>query len=234
MIEVTGLTKRFGPAAAVDDLSFQVPPGRITGFLGPNGAGKTTTMRLILGLDRPTAGHALVGGVPYRSMRRPLTHVGALLDATAVQGGRRAEQHLRWLARSNGISPRSIGSLLELVGLGDVGRKRIGGFSLGMKQRLGMAAALLGDPEVLLLDEPTNGLDPEGIRWTRGLLKSLAAEGRTVLVSSHLMSEMALTADHLIILARGRLLADAGVADLVRPGVSLEDVFMRVIAGGER
>ncbi|GAA3469203.1 hypothetical protein GCM10018965_037560 [Nonomuraea roseola] len=234
MIEVTGLTKRFGPAPAVDDLSFQVPPGRITGFLGPNGAGKTTTMRLILGLERPTAGHALVGGVPYRSMRRPLTHVGALLDATAVQGGRRAEQHLRWLARSNGISPRSIGALLELVGLGDVGRKRIGGFSLGMKQRLGMAAALLGDPEVLLLDEPTNGLDPEGIRWTRGLLKSLAAEGRTVLVSSHLMSEMALMADHLIVLARGRLLADAGVADLVRPGVSLEDAFMEVISDGER
>ncbi len=233
MIEVTGLTKRFRQALAVDDLSFTLAPGRITGFLGPNGAGKTTTMRLILGLDRPTAGRATVGGVPYQTLKRPLTKVGTLLDATGVQGGRSAAQHLRWLASSNGISPQRIPGLLDLVGLGNVGRKRIGGFSLGMKQRLGMAAALLGDPAVLLLDEPINGLDPEGIRWTRDLLKSLAAEGRTVLVSSHLMSEMALTADHLIVIGRGRLLADTGIENFVRPGVSLEDAFMALVAGSE-
>ncbi|GAA3688097.1 hypothetical protein GCM10022224_061740 [Nonomuraea antimicrobica] len=229
MIEVTGLTKRFKRTLAVDDLSFTVSPGRITGFLGANGAGKTTTMRLLLGLDQPTAGRATVNGMPYRDLKRPLTHVGALLDATAVQGGRRAEQHLWWLARSNGISRSRIGALLELVGLAPAGGKRIGGFSLGMKQRLGLAAALLGDPEVLVLDEPTNGLDPEGIRWMRALLKSLAAEGRTVLVSSHLMSEMAVTADHLIVVAQGRLLADAAITELVRPGTSLEDAFMNVI-----
>ncbi|NUT45183.1 MAG: ATP-binding cassette domain-containing protein, partial [Thermoactinospora sp.] len=180
VIEIIGLTRRFGQSAAIDDLSFTVTPGKVTGFLGPNGAGKTTTMRIILGLDRPTSGRATVNGVPYRTLDRPLTHVGALLDASAVQGGRRAEQHLQWLARANGISRTRIGGLLELVGLGEAGRKRVGGFSLGMKQRLGLAAALLGDPEVLLLDEPLNGLDPEGIRWMRGLLKSLAAEGRTV------------------------------------------------------
>ncbi|TMR11451.1 ATP-binding cassette domain-containing protein [Nonomuraea zeae] len=232
MIEAHRLTKRFQRTVAVDDLSFTVPPGKITGFLGANGAGKTTTMRLILGLDRPTSGLATVGGVPYQSLARPLTQVGALLDATAVQGGRRAEQHLRWLARANGISPRRIGGLLDRVGLGDAGGKRIGGFSLGMKQRLGMAAALLGDPAVLVLDEPINGLDPEGIRWTRDLLKSLAAEGRTVLVSSHLMNEMAVTADHLIVIGQGRLLADAGIDELVRPGLSLEDVFLEFTSGG--
>ncbi|MEV4221702.1 ATP-binding cassette domain-containing protein [Nonomuraea sp. NPDC049725] len=232
MIEVNGLTRRFKQTLAVDDLTFEVPSGRITGFLGSNGAGKTTTMRLILGLDRPTAGQATVGGRPYRSLERPLTHVGALLDATAVQGGRRAEQHLRWLAASNGLSTRRVGGLLDLVGLGDAAGKRIGGFSLGMKQRLGIAAALLGDPGTLLLDEPVNGLDPEGIRWTRQLLRSLAAEGRTVLVSSHLMSEMALTADHLIVIGRGRLLADAPIAELVRPGTSLEDVFMDLVSEG--
>ncbi|WP_346349047.1 ABC transporter ATP-binding protein [Rhizohabitans arisaemae] len=234
MIEVIGLTRRFKQTCAVDDLSFTVSPGMITGFLGANGAGKTTTMRLILGLDRPTAGRATVHGVPYRELRRPLTQVGALLDATAVQGGRLAKQHLGWLARSNGISRGRIPGLLELVGLGDVGHKRVGGFSLGMKQRLGLAAALLGDPEVLLLDEPVNGLDPEGIRWMRGLLKSLAAEGRTVLVSSHLMHEMAVTADHLIVIGRGRLLADAKITDLVRPDASLEDVFMEIIEGSAR
>ncbi|WP_432921010.1 ABC transporter ATP-binding protein [Microbispora sp. CA-135349] len=229
MIEVTGLTKRFGKTLAVDDLSFTVPSGRITGFLGPNGAGKTTAMRLILGLEQPTAGRATVNGVPYRELRRPLTRVGALLDATAVQGGRRAGQHLRWLARSNGVSRARIGGLLELVGLGRAEHKRVGGFSLGMKQRLGLAAALLGDPEVLVLDEPANGLDPEGIRWMRGLLKSLAAEGRTVLVSSHLMSEMAVTADHLIVVAQGRVRVDAGITELVRPGTSLEDAFLDLI-----
>uniref|UniRef100_UPI0006E28C5C ABC transporter ATP-binding protein n=1 Tax=Nonomuraea pusilla TaxID=46177 RepID=UPI0006E28C5C len=234
MIEVNGLTRRFGRTLAVDDLSFTVSPGRITGFLGPNGAGKTTTMRLLLGLDRPTAGRATVNGVPYRELRRPLTQVGALLDATAVQGGRRADRHLWWLARSNGISRTRIGGLLELVGLGHVGGRRVGGFSLGMKQRLGLAAALLGDPEVLVLDEPTNGLDPEGIRWMRGLLKSLAAEGRAVLVSSHLMSEMAVTADHLIVVAQGRLRADAPISELVRPGMSLEDAFMDVISRSAR
>ncbi|MBE1586433.1 ABC-2 type transport system ATP-binding protein [Nonomuraea angiospora] len=229
MIEVSGLSRRFRQTLAVDDLSFTVPPGRITGFLGPNGAGKTTTMRLILGLERPTAGRATVNGLPYHALERPLTQVGALLDATAVQGGRRADQHLWWLARSNGISRQRIGPLLEFVGLGDAGRRHVGGFSLGMKQRLGLAAALLGDPEVLLLDEPVNGLDPEGIRWMRDLLKSLAAEGRTVLVSSHLMNEMAVTADHLIVIGRGRLLADAKIGEFVRPGTSLEDVFMEVI-----
>ncbi|MEV4457920.1 ATP-binding cassette domain-containing protein [Microbispora sp. NPDC049633] len=231
MIEVTGLTKRFGQSAAVDDLSFTVTPGKITGFLGPNGAGKTTTMRIILGLDQPSSGRATVNGVPYRTLDRPLTQVGALLDACAVQGGRRAERHLQWLARSNGISRTRIGGLLELVGLGEAGHKRVSGFSLGMKQRLGLAAALLGDPEVLLLDEPLNGLDPEGIRWMRGLLKSLAAEGRTVLVSSHLMHEMAVTADHLIVIGRGRLLADTEIGRFVRPGLSLEDAFMNIIEG---
>ncbi|MEV4799329.1 ATP-binding cassette domain-containing protein [Nonomuraea sp. NPDC049421] len=231
MIEVIGLTKRFGGSAAVDDLSFTVTPGKITGFLGPNGAGKTTTLRIILGLDRPASGLATVNGVPYARLKRPLTHVGAVLDATAVQGGRRAEAHLRWLARTNGISPARIGGLLELVGLAGAGRKRAGGFSLGMKQRLALAAALLGDPEVLLLDEPLNGLDPEGIRWLRGLLKSLAAEGRTVLVSSHLMHEMAVTADHLVVIARGRLVADTEIGRFVRPGMSLEETFMRVIEG---
>ncbi|WP_106252984.1 ATP-binding cassette domain-containing protein [Nonomuraea fuscirosea] len=229
MIEVIGLTRRFRRHAAVDDLSFTVTPGKITGFLGPNGAGKTMTMRIILGLDRPTSGRATVNGVPYRTLDRPLTHVGALLDASAMQGGRRGEQHLWWLARSNGISRTRIGGLLELVGLAGAGRTRMGGFSLGMKQRLGLAAALLGDPEVLLLDEPLNGLDPEGIRWMRGLLKSLAAEGRTVLVSSHLMHEMAVTADHLIVIGRGRLLADTEITRFVRPGMSLEDTFMQVI-----
>ncbi|MET7336692.1 ATP-binding cassette domain-containing protein [Nonomuraea sp. NPDC005650] len=229
MIEVTGLTKRFKQTVAVDGLSFTVSPGRITGFLGPNGAGKTTTMRLLLGLEQPTAGRATVNGAMYRELKRPLTQVGALLDATSVQGGRCAEQHLWWLARSNGISRTRIGGLLELVGLGHAGGRRVGGFSLGMKQRLGLAAALLGDPEVLVLDEPTNGLDPEGIRWMRGLLKSLAAEGRTVLVSSHLMSEMAVTADQLIVVAQGRLRADAAITELVPPGMSLEDAFMNVV-----
>ncbi|YCK39528.1 ABC transporter ATP-binding protein [Actinomadura sp. ATCC 39365] len=234
MIEVTGLTKRFGRTPAVQDLTFTVRPGRITGFLGPNGAGKTTTMRVLLGLERPTAGRATVNGLPYRALGRPLTQVGALLDASAVQGGRRAEQHLWWLARSNGLDRARIGPLLELVGLGGAAGRRVGGFSLGMKQRLGLAAALLGDPEVLVLDEPANGLDPEGIRWMRGLLRSLAAEGRTVLVSSHLISEMAVTADHLVVLAGGRLRADAALGELVGPGGSLEETFMELVGRGER
>ncbi|MGW2161254.1 ABC transporter ATP-binding protein [Nonomuraea sp. NPDC001699] len=234
MIEVNGLTKRFGRTLAVDDVTFTVRPGRVTGFLGPNGAGKTTTMRVLLGLEQPTAGRATVNGLPYRDLDRPLTRVGALLDASAVQGGRRAEQHLWWLARSNGLARARIGPLLELVGLGGMGGRRVGGFSLGMKQRLGLAAALLGDPEVLVLDEPANGLDPEGIRWMRGLLRSLAAEGRTVLVSSHLISEMAVTADHLIVLAGGRLRADAGLGELAGPGVSLEEAFMELVGRSER
>jgi ABC-2 type transport system ATP-binding protein len=208
MIDVNELTKRYGRTVAVDGLSFQVRPGRVTGFLGPNGAGKTTTMRMLLGLDHPSAGRALIGGKPYRELPDPLRRVGALLDSRAVHPGRTSANHLLWLARSNRIPAARVGEVLELVGLEGVARRRAKGLSLGMAQRLGIAAALLGDPEVLLLDEPVNGLDPEGIRWIRNLLKGLAAQGRTVLVSSHLMSEMALTADHLIVIGRGRLLAD--------------------------
>jgi len=215
MIEAAGLTKRYGTTVAVDDLSFIVPPGQVTGFLGPNGAGKSTTMRLILGLDAPTSGAVTVNGRPYTAYRRPLFEVGALLEAKAFQGGRSAYSHLLCLARSNGISRRRVGELLDLVGLARAGRKRAGGFSLGMGQRLGIAAALLGDPGVLLLDEPVNGLDPDGVAWIRALLRSLAAEGRTVLVSSHLMSEMENTADRLVIIGRGRLIAQAGMAELL-------------------
>jgi ABC-2 type transport system ATP-binding protein len=215
MIEAVGLTKRYGTTVAVDDLSFIVPPGQVTGFLGPNGAGKSTTMRLILGLDAPTSGAVTVNGRPYTAYRRPLFEVGALLEAKAFQGGRSAYGHLLCLARSNGISRTRVGEVLDLVGLGRTGRKRAGGFSLGMGQRLGIAAALLGDPGVLLLDEPVNGLDPDGVAWIRGLLRSLAGEGRTVLVSSHLMSEMENTADRLVIIGRGRLIAQAGMAELL-------------------
>ena len=215
MIEATGLTKRYGATLAVDNLSFTVPPGQVTGFLGPNGAGKSTTMRLILGLDAPTAGSVTVNGSPYTAYRRPLLQAGALLEAKAVHPGRSARNHLRWLALSNGIPLSRVEQVLAQVGLSGVARKRAGGFSLGMGQRLGLAAALLGDPHVLLLDEPVNGLDPEGVLWIRTLLKSLAAEGRTVLVSSHLMSEMALTADRLVIIGRGRLIADTTIDDLL-------------------
>jgi ABC-2 type transport system ATP-binding protein len=197
-----------------------VPPGQVTGFLGPNGAGKSTTMRMILGLDTPTSGSVTVNGQPYTGYRRPLFEVGALLEAKAVHPGRSARGHLRWLADSNGISRARVDEVLESVGLASVGRKRAGDFSLGMGQRLGIAAALLGDPEVLLLDEPVNGLDPEGIQWVRKLLRSLAAEGRTVFVSSHLMSEMALTADHLVVIGRGRLIADATVDEVIRSSSS--------------
>ena len=232
MIEVCELTKRYGAAVAVDGLSFTVRPGRVTGFLGPNGAGKSTTMRVILGLDDPTAGRATIGGQPYARLSRPLHQVGTLLDAGAVHGGRTARNHLRAIAASNGIGARRVEEVLGLVGLDSAAGRRVRGFSLGMRQRLGIAAALLGDPPVLMFDEPVNGLDPEGIAWIRGLLKSLAAEGRTVFVSSHLMSEMALTADHLIVIGRGRLVADAAVSDFVQQS-SRRDVVVRSPRGGD-
>jgi len=215
VIEATGLTKRYGPTLAVDDLTFTVGDGRVTGFLGPNGAGKSTTMRLIVGLDAPSSGRVTVNGRSYRERRFPLHEVGALLEAKAIHPSRSARNHLRWLAQSNGISPRRVDEVLEQVGISAVAGKRAGTFSLGMSQRLGIAAALLGDPEVLLLDEPVNGLDPEGIQWVRRLLRALASEGRTVFVSSHLMSEMALTADHLIVIGKGRLIADASVEEVI-------------------
>ena len=215
MIELHELTKRYEGRTAVDSLTLAVRPGRVTGFLGPNGAGKSTTMRLILGLDRPSSGRVLVDGRSYARLPAPLTHIGALLEASAAQGGRSAHDHLLWLARSNRIPDRRVGRVLEAVGLQDVARKRSGGFSLGMGQRLGIAAALLGDPPVLMFDEPVNGLDPEGILWIRNLMRGLAAEGRTVFVSSHLMSEMALTADHLVVIGRGRLLADVPMEEFI-------------------
>jgi len=215
MIEASGLTKRYGTALAVDGLSFTVPPGQVTGFLGPNGAGKSTTMRLMLGLDAPDAGSVTVSGQPYARYRRPLFEVGALLEARSFHGGRSAYNHLRCLAASNGIGRRRVVEVLDLVGLDQVARRRAGGFSLGMGQRLGIAAALLGDPGVLVLDEPVNGLDPDGVAWIRELLKSLAAEGRTVLISSHLMSEMQNTADRLIIIGHGRLIAQAAIGELL-------------------
>ncbi|GAB2964777.1 ABC transporter ATP-binding protein [Saccharothrix stipae] len=214
MIEVRQLTKRYRATRAVDGLSFEVKPGYVAGFLGPNGAGKSTTMRAILGLDRPTSGEALVEGRRYADLRRPMHHVGALIDAGAVHGGRSAYDHLRVLARSNGIKDTRVVATLEQVGLAGVAKRRVGSLSLGMKQRLGVAAALLGDPAVLLFDEPVNGLDPEGIRWIRHLMRGLAREGRTVLVSSHLMSEMALTADRVIVIGRGKLILEASMQDL--------------------
>ncbi|QGU08372.1 putative ABC transporter ATP-binding protein YxlF [Corynebacterium occultum] len=216
MIEVQGLTKQYGEVRAVDDLTFSVKPGIVTGFLGPNGAGKSTTMRMILGLDAPTSGTATIKGQRYTELKNPLTHVGALLDAGARHPNRSAANHLRWIARSNGLPKGRVQEVLDLVGLSGVATKSSGGFSLGMGQRLGIAAALLGDPEVLILDEPVNGLDPEGIRWVRDLMKSLAAEGRTVLVSSHLLSEMALTADHLIVIGRGKLISDISTYEFIK------------------
>jgi len=239
-IEVRELTKRFGGTVAVDALSFTVRPGRVTGFLGPNGAGKSTTMRIILGLDAADSGTALVDGRPYAELRHPLKQVGALLDATAVHPARSAAAHLRVLAASNGIEAARVPQVLARTGLAEVGRRRVGGFSLGMKQRLGLAAALLGDPPVLMLDEPVNGLDPEGVHWIRGLLKELAREGRTVFVSSHLLAEMALTADHLVVIGRGRLVADASLADFVaadtaasasNPLMAFEEAYLRATAG---
>jgi len=228
MIEARGLTKRFGQRLAVDRLSFEVRPGRVTGFLGPNGSGKSTTMRLILGLDRPDAGQARIGGRRYRDLGWPLREAGALLEARAWHPGRTARGHLAALAASNGIGRRRVDEVLGLAGLTDVAGLRAGKFSLGMAQRLGIAAALLGDPPVLLLDEPVNGLDPAGIHWIRDLLRSLAAQGRTVFVSSHLISEMALMAEHVVVIGRGRLLADAPVADLAARAPSLEDAFLEL------
>jgi ABC-2 type transport system ATP-binding protein len=215
MIEVSGLTKTYGEKTAVHDLSFTVQPGIVTGFLGPNGAGKSTTMRMIAGLDAPTSGTALVNGAPYQQARVPMAELGILLEAKAVHTSRSAYNHLLALAQTNGVPRSRVNQVIDLVGLGDVARKRAGGFSLGMGQRLGIASALLGDPQTIVLDEPINGLDPEGILWVRNLLKGLAAEGRTVFVSSHLMSEMALTAEHLIVIGRGELIADVDVEDFV-------------------
>ncbi|MDX6199218.1 MAG: type transport system ATP-binding protein [Actinomycetota bacterium] len=216
MIEAHGLTKRYGDKLAVDNLSFVVRPGVVTGFLGPNGAGKSTTMRMILGLDRPTAGTVTVNGKAYRDHRAPLHEVGALLEARAIHTGRSARNHLIALAQTTGIPKTRVDELIDVVGLRDVARKRVKSFSLGMGQRLGIATALLGDPSTLVLDEPVNGLDPEGIRWIRELLKERAAGGRTVLVSSHLMAEMAQTADHLLVVGKGRLIADVGVQEFIR------------------
>jgi ABC-2 type transport system ATP-binding protein len=220
VIRARGVTKRYGSTVAVDDLSFDVLPGRVTGFLGPNGAGKSTTMRLILGLDAPTSGCVTVGGKRFGEHRRALRDLGAVLESRAVHPGRSAYHHLLCLAQSNGIDRRRVTEVLDLVGLDGAARRRARGFSLGMSQRLGLAAALLGDPPVIMCDEPVNGLDPEGIRWIRTFLRQLAAEGRTVFVSSHLMSEMALTADHVIVVGRGRLLADTGMAELLRDAAS--------------
>jgi ABC-2 type transport system ATP-binding protein len=226
VIEVENVTKRYGDKVAVNDLSFTVKPGVVTGFLGPNGAGKSTTMRLILGLDAPNSGHARVNGKPYREHAAPLREVGALLEARSVHTGRSATNHLRALAQTHGIGRRRVDEVIDLVGLREVAGKRAGGFSLGMGQRLGIASALLGDPQTVMLDEPVNGLDPEGIQWVRNLLKGLAAQGRTVFVSSHLMSEMAMTAEHLIVIGRGKLIADAPVQEFV-DGASKQSVLVR-------
>ena len=228
MIEVRDLTKRYGSTLAVDTLSFDVRPGMVTGFLGPNGSGKSTTMRLILGLDAPDAGEARIGGRRYRDLRWPLREAGALLEAKAFHPGRSAHAHLHALAASNGIDRRRVDEVLDLVGLAGAARKRAGTFSLGMAQRLGIASALLGDPPVLLLDEPVNGLDPAGIHWIRDLLKSLAGQGRAVFVSSHLISEIALLAEHLVVIGQGHLLADTSVAELSAGAASLEDAFLRL------
>jgi ABC-2 type transport system ATP-binding protein len=226
VIEVRGVSKRYGEKVAVDDLSFSVSPGIVTGFLGPNGAGKSTTMRLILGLDAPSSGTVRVNGCAYRELSAPLHEIGAMLEAHAIHTGRSAYNHLLALAQTHGIPRSRVEEVIELVGLGEVARKRVGSFSLGMGQRLGVAAALLGDPATVILDEPANGLDPEGIHWIRNLLKRLAAEGRTVFLSSHLMSEMAQTADHLIVIGRGRLIADTSVTEFVRRASS--DANVRV------
>jgi ABC-2 type transport system ATP-binding protein len=232
MIQAHGLTKRYGATTAVSDFSFTVRPGVVTGFLGPNGAGKSTTIRMILGLDRPTSGSVTVNGRPYARHQAPLREVGALLEARSAHTGRTARSHLRALAATTGIPFRRVDEVIEIVGLSTVARRRAGKFSLGMSQRLGIAAALLGDPATLILDEPVNGLDPDGVLWVRGLLRDMAAEGRTVFLSSHLISEMSLTADRLIIIGRGRLLADASVAELTSGGQrTLEAAFMELTHG---
>ncbi|GAA3034201.1 hypothetical protein GCM10020000_09350 [Streptomyces olivoverticillatus] len=229
-IDIRELTKRYGPVHALDRLTVTVQPGRVTGFLGPNGAGKSTTMRIVLGLDRPTSGTALVGGQPYTSFAEPLRHVGAVLDAAAAHPARTAHDHLLTLALANRIPARRVEEVLEEAGLAPAARRRVRTFSLGMRQRLGLAAALLGDPPVLMLDEPTNGLDPEGIVHLRRLTRRLAEEGRTVLISSHLMNEMAQTADHLVVLGRGRLLADAPLKEFIGENASLEEAYFRLTA----
>jgi ABC-2 type transport system ATP-binding protein len=228
-IEVAGLRKRFGPALALDGMSFVVRPGKVTGFVGPNGAGKSTTMRVILGLDSPDAGRALVSGQPYPKLRHPLSQIGALLDAGALQPGRRARNHLLWLAHSQGLSARRVDEVIEQAGLTSVARRKAGGYSLGMRQRLGIAAAMLGDPPIVMLDEPFNGLDPQGIVWMRGFLRSLAGQGRAVLVSSHLMSELQDTADHLVVVGRGKVIADTSVAELIT-AASGDRVTIRTLA----
>ena len=228
-IEVSGLRKRFGPTVALDGMTFTVSPGQVTGFIGPNGAGKSTTMRVILGLDAPDAGHALIGGRPYVSLRDPLTQVGALLDAAALQPSRTGRNHLLWLAHSQGLGARRVDEVIAQAGLQTAARRKAGGYSLGMRQRLGIAAALLGDPPALMFDEPFNGMDPEGIIWMRGFLASLAAEGRAVLVSSHLMSELQDTAGHVVIVGRGKVIADTSVADLLA-SVSGDRVMLRTAA----
>jgi ABC-2 type transport system ATP-binding protein len=231
-IEVSGLRKRFGPTVALDGMTFTVSPGQITGFIGPNGAGKSTTMRVILGLDAPDAGHALIGGRPYVSLRDPLTQVGALLDAAALQPSRTARNHLLWLAHSQGLNAQRVAEVVAQAGLQAAIRRKAGGYSLGMRQRLGIAAALLGDPPALMFDEPFNGMDPEGIVWMRGFLASLAAEGRAVLVSSHLMSELQDSAGHVVIVGRGKVIADTSVPDLLA-SVSGNRVMLRTAAGAQ-
>ncbi|MEV6414998.1 ATP-binding cassette domain-containing protein [Kribbella sp. NPDC051718] len=240
MIEIQGLTKRYGGAAVVDDLSFAVGPGRVTGFLGPNGAGKSTTLRILVGLVRATSGTATIDGVPYAELPDPLRRVGALLEATPVQRGRTAYRQLLALAQTHGIGTSRVEEVLELVGLSSAAGRQASEYSLGMRQRLGIAAALLGEPSTLILDEPTNGLDPAGVHWLRNLLRAQAAEGRTVLVSSHLISEMALTADQLVVVGRGRLLADLPMAELTSGHASLEAAYLRLtgdaveFSGGSR
>jgi ABC-2 type transport system ATP-binding protein len=226
LIEARDLTKRFGDKVAVDHLSFDVEPGRVTGFLGPNGAGKSTTMRLITGLDRPDGGSATIGGLAYNQLTKPLTRVGALLEARSLHPGRSARNHLLFLAQTQGVPASRADEVLDLVGLREVANKRAGGFSLGMTQRLGIAAAMLGNPPVLMLDEPVNGLDPEGIRWVRTFMQQLASEGRTIFVSSHLMSEMAVTADHLVVIGRGRLIANSSTEEFIQQS-SERSVFVR-------
>ena len=231
MITIHGLTKHYGDVVAIDNASFTVSPGTITGFLGPNGAGKSTTLRLILGLEQPTSGEALIDGQPYRSLRRPLTTVGALLDAGWVHPKRSGRNHLRWLAATNGISAARVDECLEIVGLTEAAGRRAGQYSLGMRQRLGLAGALLGDPAYLIFDEPLNGLDPEGIRWMRTLMRRFADEGRGVLVSSHMLGEVAQTVDDVVIIARGRTLANAPVSDYQTSDTTLEDAFLARVAG---
>ncbi|MFZ0386163.1 MAG: ATP-binding cassette domain-containing protein [Solirubrobacteraceae bacterium] len=230
-IEVSGLRKRFGQTLALDGLSFTVAPGTVTGFVGPNGAGKSTTMRVILGLDAVDEGTALIGGCPYASLRHPMRQVGSLIDASALQPSRSGRNHLLWIAHSQRLPVSRVDQVTDLVGLGKAARRKAGGYSLGMRQRLGIAGAMLGDPPALIMDEPFNGMDPEGIIWMRGFLRGLAAEGRAVLVSSHLLSELPDVADHVVVIGRGRVLADGALQDLIAGESSLEDVYLRLTSG---